>query len=325
LTALGVVICAAALFALAKGPPGLGEFRSVRHPVVQPPVHLAATYDGHVLRLYVDGRLRQQRPVRRRDRAANRIQIGAFGSGAGWVGSIDDVALYRRALPPATVANHHRIGTTPPGSGGGYPRTVLATGGLISYWSLGSKDRDGRAVDARGGASGVYERADRQPAPALFAGNADGAAAFDGTDRAISIAPSPALSPRRAFTVEAWAQSRVYDNHVVIAQPGSFYVKTDPFGSWTAGLYARGRPVEVRAPAPSNRTFLSAPSHKPTPDPGLLALLAGCLVMIAGGLRALDGKASRRARPLPPLDPVPARAELSADDDPTPEYAGVAG
>jgi hypothetical protein len=47
--------------------------------------------------------------------------------------------------------------------------------------------------------------------------------------------------------------------------------------------------------------------------------------MIAGGLRALDGKASRRARPLPPLDPVPARAELSADDDPTPEYAGVAG
>jgi hypothetical protein len=65
--------------------------------------HLATTWNGRTLRLYVDGRLVGRRRLSRHAvKSAGPLRIGA-GAGRFFKGAIDDVRIYRRALTTAEV------------------------------------------------------------------------------------------------------------------------------------------------------------------------------------------------------------------------------
>ena len=81
---------------------------------------------------------------------------------------------------------------------------VLDSLGLVSYWRLG--ERDGWvAVDSAGAACGRYENVGLG-VPGALTGDADTAAAFDGTRSAVSVGPTAELSfpGRSEFTLAAW-------------------------------------------------------------------------------------------------------------------------
>jgi hypothetical protein len=65
--------------------------------------HLASTWNGKVLRLYVNGRLVAKKPLSKRAApSAGRLLIGGSRGGS-FKGLIDEVRIYRRALKPAQV------------------------------------------------------------------------------------------------------------------------------------------------------------------------------------------------------------------------------
>ena len=85
--------------------------------VVGEPVHVAATYDGSALRLYVDGHLADQQPASGPvDDVAQDLFLGAWSGGGSWHGGLDEVALYKDALSVGALRRHYEIGSdgTPP-------------------------------------------------------------------------------------------------------------------------------------------------------------------------------------------------------------------
>jgi hypothetical protein len=78
--------------------------------------HVVVTFDGGALRIYVNGALTQT--VAAAGSAADTgatFFIGGDGqnSGAGWVGALDEIAVYAYALEPDQVAAHFRAGRAP--------------------------------------------------------------------------------------------------------------------------------------------------------------------------------------------------------------------
>ena len=75
-----------------------------------------AAYDGAQMLVYVDGTLRESRvnnaslvPV-----SAHAI-VGENSTGKGWFqGTMDELAIYDRALPAETIAAHHALGSAAP-------------------------------------------------------------------------------------------------------------------------------------------------------------------------------------------------------------------
>jgi hypothetical protein len=85
--------------------PLAGEPRRARHGWH----HVASTWNGRVLRLYVDGRLVDKaRVTRRAAKSSGALQIG----GGGFKGAIDNVRVYRRALfgPELRAARRTPVG-----------------------------------------------------------------------------------------------------------------------------------------------------------------------------------------------------------------------
>src|SRR5690606_2969765 len=77
-------------------------------------VHVAATYDGSVMRLYIDGNEDSSRTLGGGGIAANSspLSIGRdLGVAGGFLGSLDDVRIYNTALAAADIA---QLAETPP-------------------------------------------------------------------------------------------------------------------------------------------------------------------------------------------------------------------
>jgi len=66
--------------------------------------HVAMTYDGSTLRLYINGMDAGSRPATGSLVPASPPQIGMLGGSAGFAGSIDEVRLFRRALSAEEIA-----------------------------------------------------------------------------------------------------------------------------------------------------------------------------------------------------------------------------
>jgi hypothetical protein len=77
--------------------------------------HVAATYDGAVGRLYVNGTQVGEVAGAFRVRSDLPLRIGSrTGDERGILGAIDEVAIYDRALPASRLQLHHRRGTEGP-------------------------------------------------------------------------------------------------------------------------------------------------------------------------------------------------------------------
>ena len=72
-------------------------------------------FDGHIMRLYVNGRLAAERPSDAMVLDGGSVRIGSMRSGWGeWDGLVDEAASYRRALTAREVAEHYAVGTGAP-------------------------------------------------------------------------------------------------------------------------------------------------------------------------------------------------------------------
>jgi hypothetical protein len=92
-------------------------------------------------------------------------------------------------------------GGSPEGGGVGYRATILADAPL-AYYRLA--DQDGTAKDETGAHDGVYKGAVTHAAGAI-AGDANGAAVFDGSSGYVDVGDVLPFLDTAPFTIEAWA------------------------------------------------------------------------------------------------------------------------
>jgi hypothetical protein len=238
-----ILLCAATTIPLLAAAGVSRGATTVPLSQIPPRTYVVATYDGSALRLYVNGVPMAETPVTGPlDRTSAQLEIGSYAGKAIWSGTIDEVAVYDTALPPATIAAHYRLGTDvhPPGPNA-YRDAVLATGGLVSYWRL--DDRGAVAVDSRDHNNGVFTPGVGKRVPGLITGEPDTAISLGGQLGSVKVPPAPSLDLRRAFTLEAWVTTVSVANRHIVSRVGSWFLKTDPFGRWTVGVYVNGAVV----------------------------------------------------------------------------------
>jgi hypothetical protein len=251
--AMTIPLLAAGLISDAAGAVPLSE--------IPPRAYVVATYNGSMLRVYVNAVPEAEGVVTGlTDPTKSPLEIGSYAGSAIWSGAVDEVAVYGRALPAVTITAHYRLGTDerPPGPDA-YRDAVLATAGLVSYWRL---DNLGAvAIDSRGHNNGVFTAGVSKGVPGLITGEPDKAISLNGHVGSVQVPPSPSLDLRRAFTLEAWVTTVSVANRHIVSRVGSWFLKTDSFGRWNAGVYVKGAAVSAvsRLVAHGPQSAASAP------------------------------------------------------------------
>ena len=222
---------------------------------------------------------------------------GAIDNAAGWAGTVDEVAIYRRVLTPAQLKLQ---GTT--GSGFGhspYPQTVRAPGGLLGYWRL--DDRKGaNAIDSGGQTAGIYGTQVEQKVPGLIRGDADTAARFEGFGSDVIFQPPPRAQLAHGMTVEAWATATLGGGRALVGKTLAYSIGLDRGGHWQTSVVIREdpRPHGHRTQAGRGIDIQASPR-------GSAARRAGGARVIGGRTHTRDA-AERPASPAPPAT-TPAR------------------
>jgi hypothetical protein len=155
--------------------------------------HVAVTYDGATIRLYLDGRPVSSRAMHGQVLHTNEpLWIGGnHPYGEYFDGDIDEVRVYDRALTGLQI----RRAMSTPIAGGRDARTA----GLIGAYALNSRPR-ASVTDASGhGNSGAILGATWTPR-----GRFGGAMRFDGRDDAVRVPASQSLDLTHAMTLSAW-------------------------------------------------------------------------------------------------------------------------
>ena len=105
LLAAGIILCLATGSASAATAPPTGLAG------LPPRAYVVGTYDGTTLRLFVNGQqVAETKAAGQPDKNKNAVEIGSYAGRALWNGTIDEVAIYGQALPPAMVLRHYRVG-----------------------------------------------------------------------------------------------------------------------------------------------------------------------------------------------------------------------
>jgi Ca2+-binding RTX toxin-like protein len=177
--------------------------------------HLATTYDGANLQLYVNGALAATVPVTGLITVGDihgALRIGgnnAFPDVAGvfggefFTGLLDEVKVYNRALSAAEI-NLDMGGTPPP-----QPTPV---GGLVLNLSFdtGTVVSTATTVSTASDASGLGNDGTVEGAVAVADGKG-GALLFDGVDDVVTVQDSASLDLTGGMTIEAWVNPSVVD------------------------------------------------------------------------------------------------------------------
>jgi hypothetical protein len=152
--------------------------------------HVAATYDGSALRLYVNGTLVSTRAASGTIGAtANPLRVGGNSVwGEYFAGRIDEVRIYNRALAPADV---------------GRDMNAPVVSGLVAAYGF-EEASGGSVVDASAnGNTGSIAGATR-----TASGRFGRALSFDGVDDSVTIADAAVLDLSTGMTLEAWVNPR---------------------------------------------------------------------------------------------------------------------
>lgn len=158
--------------------------------------HVAGTYDGSFLRIYVNGVevASQSAPGYSAKPSTEPIVVGrnVVNTSLAFNGKIDEVAIYNRGLAPTEIAAIYNAGT----SGKCGPIATNAPDNQV-LWLAG----DGDATDSSGnGNNGTI-----QTGAAFAVGNVGQGFQFSGTaQNQVLIPDSPSLRPTTAITFDAW-------------------------------------------------------------------------------------------------------------------------
>jgi hypothetical protein len=207
--------------------------------------HLAATYDGTTVRLYVNGvQVSSEAASGAMTASTDPLRIGAGEGGDEWFdGLIDNVRIYSRALTQAEIAANMLVPVTT-------VTTALAPG-LVAAYSF--DDGAGTtAMDVSGhGHTGTLDGA-TWSATGEFGGALD----FDGNSDVVSVPDDNALDLTNGMTLEAWV-------HPSSLQPIWRNVIMKPQGPHLAyALYANAQPQAAdQVPAPSAHVYVNGQEY----------------------------------------------------------------
>ncbi|MDQ2826026.1 MAG: family 16 glycosylhydrolase [Actinomycetota bacterium] len=169
--------------------------------------HVVGTYDGATQRLFVNGaQVASAAFSGPMSVNTNRVVLGSWDTASEYFsGTVDEVAIYAKALTAAQVANHFNQGSaTPPPPPPAYRAAVLGDG-PAGYWRLGEASGT-TAADSAGADPGAYRNGVSLGASSLTSDTSDRAATFDGVNDSVSVPSTSALSPASTMTVEAWVR-----------------------------------------------------------------------------------------------------------------------
>jgi chitodextrinase len=161
--------------------------------------HLAETYDGSSLKLYVNGTLVKTTAAAGSLSTSN----GAFRIGGNSIwgeyynGLVDDVRVYNRALSATEISTDM---STPLGGGASTPPPAQQPAGLVAAYSL---DQNGSTV---ADASGNGNTGTVSGATWTSGGKFGGAYSFNGSSSYIDVKDSPSLDLTNGMTLEAWVK-----------------------------------------------------------------------------------------------------------------------
>src|ERR1044071_892620 len=169
--------------------------------------HVAGTYDGTTIKVYINGAYQNQSAY------SQGIYPGTHDLGIGgtvggvplgqaaycMAGRIDEPAVYGRALSGGEIAAIYNAGSAGKCRPSSPPTNcVPALSGLVSWWPA-----EGNAVDVVGGNSGVLST------NVTFApGKVGQSFNFDGITASVQVPDAPSLRFTSAMTIEAWIYPR---------------------------------------------------------------------------------------------------------------------
>jgi hypothetical protein len=170
--------------------------------------HIAGTYDGSALQLYVDGQpygyalshTGNISPMASGSflalgSEAGRLFCGGCCAGRDFNGLLDEVTIYNRALDASEIEDIYNAD----GAGKYIPDCVPCPTNAVAWWPA-----EGDATDILNGHNGSPVNG------ADFASGMVGQAfALNGTNQYVEVPDSTALNPTSAMTVEAWVKPRL--------------------------------------------------------------------------------------------------------------------
>lgn len=208
---------------------------SLRFPNVRSPVdvldsqfhHIAGTYDGANIALYVDGQLHgitnYSGPVLNNNLPVN---LGfTWGNGTPrrfFRGDLDEVSVYQRALCAGEIRAIFSAGVL----GKRPPECVLPPGNMLAWWPL-----NGDFTDVVGGLNGVAVGT-----PSFSGGMVQTSLQLDGQTQWASLSSGGILNGRTEATIEAWV--RPQGPHGSLGNPGAVWFEgTSAFGYTRFALF----------------------------------------------------------------------------------------
>jgi len=224
--------------------------------------HVAATFDGNALRLYVNG-VQDSSLIggvcagATVDAVANYFTISP--TGFPFTGAVDDVRIYNRALSATEIQQLYQ-------AGGGVIQDAsnpqaLTGGGLVGHWSFDGKYMNwatNQALDSSGqGNNGTLVNMSTTTSPTR--GVIGQALQFNGTNQYISTLNFPPFTS--AFTLSAWVYANNTGNYkeIIAKSLGSGATRNDGELRLTPGTQLLqlvgigGTPVSASDPVPFNK------------------------------------------------------------------------
>ena len=179
--------------------------------------HLALTYDGAKLRLYVNGELAATKYVEApASGTPGPLTIGCAALGAQrFKGRIDEVRIYNRAIGLGEVAADE-----------GAPIQTPQTGPIAAY-----PLEEGEGTVAHDATGNLHEGALSAEGVTWAPGKYGEGLAFDGAKGCVTIPDSPALRLREEFTLESWVKPEGELTHLPI-----LYKAGEGFAAYDLGI-----------------------------------------------------------------------------------------
>ncbi|TAL60043.1 MAG: hypothetical protein EPN88_16435, partial [Bacteroidetes bacterium] len=163
-------------------------------------LHIAATYDGTWMRLYLNGRLVDS--VERHGTIAvnsNPILIGKSGFGEYFQGQIDEVEIFNRALRAKEIAAIYAASYA-----GKCKPCFDPPSDMVSWWP-----GDGHPNDVQDGNNGTFAT------NTYAAGMVGQAFSFDGVDDYVEVSDSVSLDISSQITIDAWIYPTALGGRIV--------------------------------------------------------------------------------------------------------------
>lgn len=154
--------------------------------------HVAATYDGAIMKLYLDGNLMESgNNTGTLQSSTSDVYIGNQNTIKPFPGIIDEVLMYNYALTETEI-NQIFTNTPDPGTG---------SGSLISSWNL-NENAGTTAIDGTDGNNGVIEGA------TWSSGISGSGLTFNGISDNVRILNAQNLNPTDGLTMMVWAKTQ---------------------------------------------------------------------------------------------------------------------